>query len=76
VMGYLLGGKDLKKKIVREAMQASMPVVGLESRVDQVMQMISDGQPAVMVRVSKDKYDIITKYDILNAVSQLAENLN
>ncbi len=76
VMGYLLSGKDLKKRIVREAMQAPMPVVGTESRVDQVMQMITDGQSAVMVQMGKGKYGIITKYDILNAVSRMAENVN
>ena len=76
VMGFLLRGKDLKKRIVREAMREPLPVVGPESRADQVMQMISGGKPAVMVQFGKGKYDIITKYDILNAVSRLAENFN
>ena len=73
VMGLLLKGRDIKKMVVREAMDQALPVVGPSARVDTVMQMITPDKPAVMVQLAKAKYDIITKYDILNAVSTAAE---
>ena len=73
VMGLLLKGRDIKKMVVREAMDQALPVVGPSVRVDTVMQMITPDKPAVMVQLAKAKYDIITKYDILNAVSTAAE---
>jgi cystathionine beta-synthase len=76
VMGFLLQGRNLKRRIVREAMKPPLPIVKPESRADQVMQLISAGNPAVMVETGRGRYDIITKYDILNVVSQLAENVN
>lgn len=73
VMELLLKGRDIKKMVVREAMDQALPVVGPSARVDTVMQMITSKRPAVMVQIAKGKYDIITKYDVLNAVSQFAE---
>jgi cystathionine beta-synthase len=73
VMELLLKGRNIQKMVVREAMDQALPVVGPSARVDTVMQMISSDKPAVMVQLAKAKYDIITKYDILNAVSTVAE---
>ncbi|TBR24670.1 pyridoxal-phosphate dependent enzyme [bacterium] len=73
VMGRLLKGDDLKSRIVREVMGPLLPTVTPSERIDTVMQKISAGSPAVLVTTAKGRWDIITKYDVLQAVSRIAE---
>ena len=73
VLEFMLKGRDLKKMIVREAMGSVLPVVAPQARIDSLLRLISKEQPAVMVQLGRGKFDILTKYDILNAVSRLAE---
>ena len=76
VMGLLLKGQDIRKKVVREAMSPPLPVVEPQVRVESVLHMITTERPAVLVQLGKGRYDIVTKYDIINAVSRLAERAN
>jgi cystathionine beta-synthase len=73
VMSRLLKGDDLKSAIVREVMGAALPEVTPAERIDTVMQKISGGSPAVIVAAAKGRWDIITKYDVLQAVSRIAD---
>lgn len=72
ILGLMLKGREIKKMIVREAMGDSLPVVKAEARIESIMRLIRPERPAVLVEMGKGRYEIITKYDILNAVSKFA----
>jgi cystathionine beta-synthase len=76
ILNLMLKGREIKKMIVREAMGAALPVIAPQARIDSILRLVSPDRPAVLVQTSKDNYDIITKYDILNAVSRFAETSN
>jgi predicted transcriptional regulator len=73
VLGLMLKGRPIKKMIVREAMGAPLPVVAPETRIEQLLRSITPERPAVLVRSGKT-YDILTKYDVLTAVSNASED--
>jgi predicted transcriptional regulator len=70
----MLKGREIKKMIVREAMGDALPVVSPEARIESIMRLMSTERPAVLVQTGKSQYGIITKYDVLDAVSKFAEN--
>ncbi len=74
VLGQMLKGRQIKKMIVREAMGAPLPVVAPEARVEAVLRLFSPERPAVLVQAGKSTYDILTKYDVVNAVSRASED--
>ena len=74
VLGQMLKGRPIKKMIVREAMGVALPVVAPEARVESVLRLISPEHPAVLVKTGKSSYDILTKYDVINAVARASEN--
>jgi cystathionine beta-synthase len=74
ILNLMLKGREIKKMIVREVMGESLPVITAQTRIESIMRLISPEKPAVLVQTGKSSYDIITKYDILNAVSRFAEN--
>ena len=67
-------GKDLKKLVVREVMGAAFPVVPASATIDQITHCITRDCPAVFVETGSGDYDILTKYDVVNAVSRAAED--
>jgi len=72
ILSLMLKGRELKKMVVREIMTASLPVVTPEARIESIMRLVTPESPAILIQ-SKTGYEIVTKYDILNAVSTLAE---
>ncbi|OGR89271.1 MAG: cystathionine beta-synthase [Elusimicrobia bacterium RIFCSPHIGHO2_02_FULL_57_9] len=72
ILGLMLKGHELKKMIVREVMGEALPVITPEARIESIMSLITPGKPAVLVQTGRGSFDIITKYDILNAVSKFA----
>ncbi|MBI2386026.1 MAG: cystathionine beta-synthase [Elusimicrobia bacterium] len=75
ILGHMLKGRDIKKMIVREAMTQALPVLAPEARVESVLRYFTPDRPAVLVKTGKSSYDIVTKYDVVNAVSRASENL-
>jgi cystathionine beta-synthase len=73
ILGHMLKGRDIKKMIVREAMTGALPVLAPEARVESVMRYFTPDRPAVLVKTGKNSYDIVTKYDVVNAVSRASE---
>lgn len=69
VLGLMLKGRDIKTMIVREAMSGSLPVVDPQARIEAILRHITPERPAVLVKTGKAAYDILTKYDVLTAVS-------
>jgi predicted transcriptional regulator len=55
-------------------MGVALPVVAPEARVESVLRLISPEHPAVLVKTGKSSYDILTKYDVINAVARASEN--
>ena len=73
VLGHMLKGRDIKKMIVREAMTQALPVLAPEARVESVLRYFTPDRPAVLIKTGKSTYDIVTKYDVVNAVSRASE---
>lgn len=73
ILSLALEGKDLKKVVVREVMSQPFPVVRPSATVDQITACITRECPAVFVIVGDHEYAILTKYDLLQAVSRLME---
>jgi predicted transcriptional regulator len=59
--------------IVREAMTGALPVLAPEARVESVLRYFTPDRPAVLIKTGKSTYDIVTKYDVVNAVSRASE---
>ncbi len=74
ILGLMIRGREIRKMIVREVMGAPLPVVTPQARIESIMHLVTPEKPAVLVQTGKGAYDIITKFDILNAVSGLTEN--
>ncbi len=73
ILGHMLKGRDIKKMIVREAMTQALPVLAPEARVESVLRYFTPDRPAVLIKTGKSTYDIVTKYDVVNAVSRASE---
>lgn len=73
ILNLALEGKDLKKLVVREAMGAAFPVVQASAALDQITTCITRDCPAVFVNLGDSHYDILTKYDLLQAISRAVE---
>ena len=62
---------DVKNSEVETLMSSAFPFVDITSPIDSLSSMLSDSTPAVLVRDFKlDKTYIITRYDIVNALSK------
>jgi cystathionine beta-synthase len=72
VLGMMLKGKPIKKMIVREAMGQPLPVLAPETRIEALLRCLTAERPAALIKAGKS-YEIVTKYDVVDAVSRLAE---
>jgi cystathionine beta-synthase len=73
ILELALEGKDLKKLVVREVMGAAFPVVPSTATMEQITLQITRDCPAVFVAMENGHFEILTKYDLLRAVSSLVE---
>jgi cystathionine beta-synthase len=73
ILSFALEGKDLKKLVVREAMGTAFPVVPAAATLDQITTNITRDCPAVFVSLGDCQYDILTKYDLLHAISRAVD---
>ena len=73
VLSLALEGKDLKKLVVREVMGPAFPVLHSSATIDQVTACITRDCPAVFVDMGNSYYEILTKYDLLHAITHLVE---
>jgi cystathionine beta-synthase len=72
ILSLALEGKDLSKLVVREAMGAAFPVVPASATIDQITACITRDCPAVFVDMD-GRFDILTKYDLLQAIARRAD---
>jgi cystathionine beta-synthase len=74
LLNLAVEGKDLKRVVVREAMSEPFPVVRPSAPIDQLTGFITRDCPAVFVDMGSGRYEIITKYDLLQAIAHLVED--
>lgn len=63
-----IADKNIANKPIKEVMGTLYPIVQLTASIDKVSKLITKDQQAVLVDLGNDKYHIITKYDIINAI--------
>lgn len=69
VLDSLLENPSLKSSPVKEIMTASLPFVDLNTSIDKISSMINKDVSAVLVEDEQGKIEIITQYDIIEAIS-------
>ena len=67
----VVANPEIKGKKVESIMQSAFPFVDISAPIDSLSAMITDTNPAVLVKDFKlDKTYIITRYDIINALTK------
>jgi cystathionine beta-synthase len=74
VLSLMLKGREIAKMIVREAMGPALPLIEPEARIEAILRLFAPDRPAVLVHTGKGTYDILTKTDVLDAVSKASEH--
>lgn len=69
ILDSLLENPSLKSSAVKEVMTASLPFVDLNTSIDKISAMINKDNSAVLVEDEQGKFEIITQYDIIEAIS-------
>ncbi len=64
----LMLGKNMEDLYVREIMDPPLPIVPPEATLDEITAIIPKKSPAVLIRHPDGRWDILTKYDIIQAM--------
>jgi cystathionine beta-synthase len=74
ILNLALQGKDLRKLVVREVMGPPLPLLPSEAPVERLTYVLSHDSPAVFVELPGGKFEIITKFDLMDTVAGLASH--
>ena len=66
----LMEDADIKNKKVADVLEAAMPIVHMDMRVDHLTKFINKENGAVLTKDDSGDFHILTKYDIINAFSK------
>ena len=69
ILNALLENPSLKSQPVQSITTPSFPFVDLNTSIDKISGMINKDNIAVLVEDANGKIEIITQYDIINAIS-------
>lgn len=69
ILKALMENPSLKSAKVEEIMTASFPFVDLNTSIDRISALINKDNSAVLVETQSGRIEIITQYDIINAIS-------
>ncbi len=69
ILNSVLENPGLKSGSIKEIMTASFPFIDLNTSVDKITSIINKDNMAVLVEDEDGKIEIITQYDIINAIS-------
>ena len=69
ILSALLENPGLKSAPISEIMTATFPFVDLNTSIDKISSLINKENSAVLVEDASGKIEIITQYDIINAIS-------
>ncbi len=73
ILNLALQGKDLRKLVIREVMGPTLPMVQKNAPVERVTHLLSHEGPAVFVEMDNGKYEILTKFDLMDTIAGLME---
>ncbi|WP_410219610.1 pyridoxal-phosphate dependent enzyme [Pedobacter sp.] len=68
ILKALLENPSLKSAPVESIMTSSFPFVDLNTSIDKISSLINKENSAVLVELPDGRFDIITQYDIINAI--------
>ena len=68
ILNALLENPSVKSAKVQTIMSATFPFVDLNTSIDRLSSLINKDNSAVLVELEDGKFDIITQYDIINAI--------
>lgn len=74
ILNLALQGKDLRKLVIREVMGPPLPIVPSEAPVERLTYILSHDNPAVFIEVPGGKYEILTKFDLMDTIAGLASH--
>ena len=74
ILNLALRGVDLDGLVLRECMKDPLPVLDPQATVDRVTYLLTNESPAVLVDMGDNKFEILTKYDLINMVAMLADS--
>ena len=74
ILNLALQGKDLRKLVIREVMGAALPIVPSEAPVERLTSILSHDSPAVFIELPGGKFEIITKFDLMDTIAGLASH--
>ena len=69
ILNSVLENPSLKSGSVKEIMTASFPFIDLNTSIDKISSIINKDNMAVLVEDEEGKIEIITQYDIIDAIS-------
>ena len=69
ILKALMENPSLKSAPVKEIMSATFPFVDLNTSIDKISALINKENSAVLVEDEQGNFEIITQYDIINAIS-------
>jgi cystathionine beta-synthase len=73
ILNLALRGGDLKALVLRECMREPLPVLDTDEPIDRLTFLLTNQNPAVLVKVSDGQYEILTKYDLIAMIATLTE---
>ncbi|MCH8268592.1 MAG: pyridoxal-phosphate dependent enzyme [Acidobacteria bacterium] len=74
ILNLALRGVDLDGLVLRECMKDPLPVLDPQATIDRVTYLLTNESPAVLVDMGDNKFEILTKYDLINMVAMLADS--
>ena len=69
ILNKLLENPGLRSSGVKEIMSAPFPFVGPNTSIDQLSALINKDNSAVLIECVDNRFEIITQYDIIDAIS-------
>jgi len=60
--------KNIADKPIKEVMRSALPIVKKDTSIDIISKLINKDNKAVLVDLDNGKYQIITKYDVINVI--------
>lgn len=73
LLNYLIDDPMAKNKTVAELMGKPLPVVSGDLRLTQISKMLDKNTPAVIVKVNESEMHILTRSDLINAISNTSK---
>ncbi len=64
----LLDNPNLLDKPLADVMQKALPIVPENEKIEVIKKLFNEETPAVLVKLDNGKYNIITRYDMINAL--------